>query len=178
MRRATGATHSGASRSISTPGRFSRRRARRGCAMRASPIQLGATTRMRGKRSVTFYGCALIDVLRAAVRAEHLALLGDVEEHARMARPERRSRQRAMHWQVLLRHLDQAGVVGAHRFFAATGVSQWRCFWALPLTTSKNAFWIAWVTGPALPAPMLRPSSSRIGVTSAAVPVKKHSSAM
>src|SRR2546422_4523239 len=70
MRRATAATHSGASRSISTPGSFSRRRARRGCAMRASPIQLGATTRMRGKRLVTFYGCALIDVLRPAVRAE------------------------------------------------------------------------------------------------------------
>src|SRR5437879_9372952 len=158
MRRATGATHSGASRSISTPGSFSRRRARRGCAMRASPIQLGATTRMRGKRSVTFYGCALIDVLRAAVRAEHLALLGDVEEHARMARPERRSRQRAMQGQILLRHLDQAGVVGAHRFFAATGVSQWRCFWSLPLTTSKNALWIAGGPGPALPASVLRPS--------------------
>src|SRR2546422_7347939 len=177
MRRATAATHSGASRSISTPGSFSRMRARRGCAMRASPIQLGATTRMRGKRLVTSYRCALIDVLRPAVRAEHLALLGNVEEHARMARPERRSRQRAMQWQILLRHLDQAGVVGAHRCFAATGVSQWRCFLSLPLTTSKNAFWIAWVTGPALPAPMLRPSGSRIGVASAAVPVEEHPAA-
>src|SRR5438552_14910799 len=178
MRRATAATHSGASRSISTPGSFSRMRARRGCAMRASPIQLGATTRMRGKRLVTFYACALIDVLRPAVRAEHFALLGDVEEHARMARPERSSRQRAMQWQVLLRHLDQAGVVGAHRFFAATGVSQWRCLSSLPFTTSKNAFWIAWVTGPAWPVLVVWPFSPGSGVTSAAVPVKKHSSAM
>src|SRR3989454_10326551 len=162
MRRATGATHSGAGRSISTPGSFSRRRARRGCAMRASPIQLGATTRMRGKRLVTFYGRALIDVLRPAVRAEHFALLGNVEEHARMARPERSSRQRAMQWQVLLRHLDQAGGVGAHRLFAATGVSQWRCFSSLPFTPSKNAFWIAWGTGPAWPAPIVRPWSSRV----------------
>src|SRR5467141_4831987 len=180
MRRATGATHSGASRSISTPGRFSRRRARRGCAMRASPIQLGATTRMRGKRSVTFYGCALIDVLRAAVRAEHLALLGNVEEHAGMARPERRSRQRTMQWQVLFGYFDDTRSVPVHYlpFPDAIGVNQCRCLWSFPVTTSKNAFWIAWVTGPALPAPMLRPSSSRIGVTSAAVPVKKHSSAM
>src|SRR5205823_13952482 len=108
-------------------GSFSRRRARRGCAMRASPIQLGATTRMRGKRLVTSYGCALIDVLRPAVRAEHFALPGDVEEYARMARPERRSRQRAMQWQVLLRHLDQAGVCGSLRFFSANGVMHWRC---------------------------------------------------
>ena len=47
QRRATGATHSGASMSTFNPGRFSRRRASSGCAMSASPIQLGATTRMR-----------------------------------------------------------------------------------------------------------------------------------
>jgi hypothetical protein len=32
--------------------------------------------------------------------------------------------------------------------------------------------------GPRVPLPMARPSTSRIGVTSAAVPVKKASSAM
>src|SRR5690242_10812828 len=47
MRRATGATHSGASTSISSSGSLSRRRASSGCAMSASPIQFGATTRTR-----------------------------------------------------------------------------------------------------------------------------------
>src|SRR5450759_3146039 len=61
---------------------------------------------------------------------------------------------------------------------AATGASQslWRS--SLPLTTSKNAFCRLRVVGPRRPAPILRPSTSRIGVTSAAVPVKKASSAM
>src|SRR5450759_4815033 len=61
---------------------------------------------------------------------------------------------------------------------AATGASQslWRS--SLPLTTSKNAFCSLRVIGPRRPAPILRPSTSRIGVTSAAVPVKKASSAM
>ena len=47
-----------------------------------------------------------------------------------------------------------------------------------PLTTSKNIDCSFSVIGPRLPAPMTRLSSSRIGVTSAAVPVKKASSAM
>src|SRR5450756_534007 len=60
----------------------------------------------------------------------------------------------------------------------ATGASQslWRS--SLPLTTSKNAFCSLRVIGPRRPAPILRPSTSRMGVTSAAVPVKKASSAM
>jgi hypothetical protein len=48
MRRATGATHSGASTSICAPGARPRSRASKGCAIRASPIQFGATTRIRG----------------------------------------------------------------------------------------------------------------------------------
>src|SRR5579863_2708640 len=59
-----------------------------------------------------------------------------------------------------------------------TGASQSWCFLSLPVTTSKNAFCIFIVTGPHLPEPMTRLSSSRIGVTSAAVPVKNASSAM
>jgi hypothetical protein len=43
---------------------------------------------------------------------------------------------------------------------------------------SKNADWMRSVTGPRDPAPITRRSSSRIGVTSAAVPVKKASSQM
>jgi hypothetical protein len=50
-------------------------------------------------------------------------------------------------------------------------------FGAWPLTISKKRFCSLWVTGP-LALPMMRPSTSRIGVTSAAVPVKKASSAM
>jgi len=47
-----------------------------------------------------------------------------------------------------------------------------------PFTMSKNAAWIFSVTGPRWPAPSVMRSSSRIGVTSAAVPVKNASSAM
>src|SRR4051812_869880 len=102
-----------------------------------------------------------------------------VEEYARMAGPERRAGQRAVQRQVLFGHLDELRALYGHfPPFLATAVSQCRCLRALPVTTAKNAFWIAFVTGPALPSPMVRPSSSRIGVTSAAVPVKKHSSAM
>src|SRR5688500_7655521 len=109
---------------------------------------------------------AFVAVLRPAVGTERLALLRHVEEHARVQRPERRARRRAVQRQVLLGYFD------------LTGVSHFWRFLSLPVTTSKNAFWIALVTGPALPSPMTRPSSSRIGVTSAAVPVKKASSAM
>src|SRR5690606_41923146 len=56
--------------------------------------------------------------------------------------------------------------------------SQWWYFGVLPDTASKKAFWGWVVTGPRAPAPIWRPSISRIGVTSAAVPVKKASSAM
>src|SRR5688572_12018913 len=115
-----------------------------------------------------FYWSALVDVKGPAVRAARLTLPCHVEEHARVARPERRVRHRAVQRQVLL----------GDRYFFFTGVSHLCRFLSLPVTTSKNAFWIALVTGPALPAPITRPSSSRIGVTSAAVPVKKHSSAM
>ena len=61
---------------------------------------------------------------------------------------------------------------------AATGLSQSPCFSFLPLTQSKNSFCNLAVIGPIVPLPMVRPSSSRIGVTSAAVPVKNASSAM
>src|SRR5688572_20779166 len=52
MRRATGATHSGARTSIGAAGRCSRSRASSGCAISASPIQFGATTRMRGTNAL------------------------------------------------------------------------------------------------------------------------------
>src|ERR1700694_1774201 len=131
--------------------------------------------------SVPLYRGPFIDVPGPAVGTERFVRACDVEENARVARPERRAGKRAMQRQVFFAHLDQAGFVRCRHFFIlffATGVNQCRCFLSLPVTTSKKAFWIALVTGPALPAPISRPSSSRIGVTSAAVPVKKHSSAI
>jgi len=46
-----------------------------------------------------------------------------------------------------------------------------------PLNRPKNAFCIAVVIGPRLPAPIVMPSTERMGETSAAVPVKNSSSA-
>ena len=67
---------------------------------------------------------------------------------------------------------------GRGRLRHHTAVSQWAYLGLRPLTMSKNAVWIFSVIGPRLPAPISMRSSSRIGVTSAAVPVKKASSAM
>jgi hypothetical protein len=59
-----------------------------------------------------------------------------------------------------------------------TGVSQpWRSS-AAPDTVSKKAVWSCSVIGPRRPSPMAIRSTDRIGVTSAAVPVKKSSSAV
>src|SRR5262245_710778 len=128
---------------------------------------------------MTSYWRALVDVHGPAIRTARFAFLGDVEEHPGVARPEGRAGQRAVQRQLLLRDLDLPRLLELHRRpRSPTGVSQCLRFSSLPVTTSKNAFCIALVTGPARPSPMLRPSSSRIGVTSAAVPVKKHSSAM
>ncbi len=59
-----------------------------------------------------------------------------------------------------------------------TAVNHERWFSERPLTTSKNIDCNFSVTGPRLPEPITRLSSSRIGVVSAAVPVKKASSAI
>src|SRR5207253_2719490 len=107
------------------------RRANSGCAISASPIQFGATTRIRANScpSVVLGRRALVDVHRAAVRAARMAFLRYVKEDARVPRPERRARHRAVERQVLLVYFD---------FF--TGVSHARCFLSFPVTTSKNAF--------------------------------------
>src|SRR5574343_1650659 len=59
-----------------------------------------------------------------------------------------------------------------------TSVSQCSYLGLRPLTMSKKALWIFSVIGPRLPMPICTRSISRIGVTSAPVPVKKASSAM
>ena len=66
--------------------------------------------------------------------------------------------------------------LGGHR--VQTLVSHSAYFGFRPLTMSKNALWIFSVIGPREPAPSSMRSSSRIGVTSAAVPVKNASSQM
>src|SRR5690606_7676178 len=76
--------------------------------------------------------------------------------------------------EILGQELDGSLLRHDHHTFE----SQW-AYWGLrPFTMSKNALWIFSVMGPRLPAPISMRSSSRIGVTSAAVPVKKASSAM
>jgi hypothetical protein len=71
------------------------------------------------------------------------------------------------HWRV---------VVGFPCYF--TRVSQPACLALRPYTTSKYCACSFSVNGPREPLPIMRPSNSRIGVTSAAVPVKKASSAI
>lgn len=60
---------------------------------------------------------------------------------------------------------------------AQTGVSHSLCVVSVPFTTSKKRSCSFFVMGPTTPSPMGRLSTSRTGVISAAVPVKKHSSA-
>src|SRR2546423_5825096 len=114
-----------------------------------------------------------------AVRALALARRRHVDEHARMTAPQRHLRVGAEHHartlQVLRAHLDH-GFRLLHR--AHTFVSHSAYFGLRPLTMSKNAFWIFSVTGPREPLPSSMRSISRMGVTSAAVPVKNASSAM
>ncbi len=75
-----------------------------------------------------------------------------------------------------LDHRALSRISGCHRVH--TLVSHSAYLGLRPLTMSKNALWIFSVIGPRLPLPSSTRSSSRIGVTSAAVPVKKASSQM
>lgn len=59
----------------------------------------------------------------------------------------------------------------------STGVSHPYWSSSSPSMMPKNCCWIAWVTGPRLPSPTGKRSTERIGVISAAVPVKNTSSA-
>ncbi len=63
------------------------------------------------------------------------------------------------------------------RLIYLTGFNQSKCSGTRPCTKSKYFDCNFSVIGPRTPEPIIRPSSSRIGVTSAAVPVKKASSA-
>src|SRR5882672_2885100 len=113
-------------------------------------------------------------VLGAAVGTHCFTGRGDIEENARVMVPDRHAGIGTESRQVLCGQFDQGEFGHTHHH---TFVSQCLYFAARPLTTSKNSAWIFSVTGPRAPRPIGRPSSSRIGVTSAAVPVKKASSA-
>src|SRR4029077_11898860 len=163
MRRSTGAVHGGASASMTAAGSFFRTSAKSGWGSSAAPIQFGATMRIFGTGPQWPLGLALgllalVDVARAAVRAEHLARFGDVEEHPRMQGPHRGLGRRAMQGKIRLRDLHDAArrFVGAHQAlsldtfddaFSLTGESQSLCLATLPATTSKKSFWILVVTG-------------------------------
>src|SRR3954471_5535479 len=122
---------------------------------------------------------------RAAIRALGGAAAGDVQVHARVAAPQLHvglgagAEDAAVGVEVLGGQLDDRFLLcrcAAHGI--QTLVSQCAYLGLRPLTMSKNAVWIFSVIGPRRPMPISTRSSSRMGVTSAAVPVKKHSSAM
>ena len=196
MRAYTGAHHGAASTSIDGSSNGSRSSAISGSDRIASPTHDGATIRMRSRAMTTLARAARASrvnaqatpsvaageraafepVARAAIRAHHVAGLGDVEKHARMRAPQRHRRIGTEHRQVLggftLTAVDGSGT-------SLTPSSASRCFDGLrPLTVSKNSFCSFAVIGPRVPSPIGAMSYSRIGVTSAAVPVKNASSAM
>src|SRR5215831_1086483 len=152
IRRSTGAVQPGASASMTAPGCLAFKRANSGWASRASPIQFGATMRILRTGALVALGLlAFVDVAGAAVGAEHLARLDDVEEHARVHRPHGRVRSRAVQGEVGLGDLDEAGGLLGRRhqafsletfavFLSLTGESQSLCLATRPATTSKNSF--------------------------------------
>src|SRR5450759_4811875 len=114
----------------------------------------------------------------AAVRALGLTTVGHVQIDLGVVVPDFHVGQwaRAKHLPLVIQVLGQEFDDGA--IHEVTFVNQCAYFGLRPLTMSKKALWIFSVIGPRLPQPISMRSSSRIGVTSAAVPVKKASSAI
>src|SRR4030065_2099049 len=127
-------------------------------------------------------GFAFQAIERAAIGARRIAARLDGQVDARVRIPVCVLRHRAVQGQVALGdHDDALGVVLplAHADLAyLTGVSPAVGAAARPCTQSKYIACSLAVMGPRVPSPIARLSSSRIGVTSAAVPVKNASSAM
>src|SRR5262249_33848107 len=73
-----------------------------------------------------------------------------------------------------------SGTRGGYRTAASTGIGVSHPYRssASPLLRAEDSFWRRSVTGPRRPEPTTMRSTERIGVISAAVPVKKISSAM
>src|SRR5437764_3653557 len=115
--RYTGATH-GSAATVSRSPRAARR-ASSGSLITASPIHCGATTRDRvmSMRGLDHFA-GFQPVHRAAIRALALAGARHVEEHARMAAPQRHPGVGAEDhapMQVLSGHFDRACRVVVHR---------------------------------------------------------------
>src|SRR5450432_2049953 len=182
--RNAGATQGSAATKIDSPRAASA--ASSGSAITASPIHCGAMTservmRFRSVRADRLAGLEL--VFGAAVRALARAGAHHVDEDAWMVAPERHLRIGAEdHARALqlgrgeLHHGALSRIAACHRHH--TLVSHSAYLGLRPLTMSKNALWIFSVAAARVPAPSSMRSSSRIGVTSAAVPVKKASSQM
>src|SRR5205814_512383 len=116
---------------------------------------------------------------RAAVGAAAFTGARDIDEDLRVSAPQRHLRigaeDHAVALQVLGGDFDR-GFVVAH--VNQTFVSHSAYLALRPFTMSKKALWIFSVMGPRVPLPSSMRSNSRIGVGSAAVPVKKASSQM
>src|SRR5579883_937954 len=97
-----------------------------------------------------------------------------VDEHGRRRLGRRRRDRRRRRGRAASRREGKSGRARAGRH---TRVSHSGWDESLPRTTSKKRAWIFFVTGPTVPSPIGRLSTSRTGVTSAAVPVKNTSSA-
>ena len=134
---------------------------------------------------------------RTTIRATRLPGMNDIQKNARVCAPGGHVWGRAMQRQVgssnannvllrllcerlcrLLCRLLRRLHVNLHCSRNQHKVSQSAWFVSRPCTQSKYFCCSAVVTGPRPPVPMLRLSNSRIGVTSAAVPVKNASSAL
>src|SRR5947208_14920372 len=119
MARYTGATHGSAATLSRSP--RAAKRASKGSVITASPIHCGAMTRLftalwfarDSMRANDFAGLQLVD--RAAVRALAFAGRPHIDEHARVAAPQRHLRVRAEHdagtRHVFGRHFDGRGRV-------------------------------------------------------------------
>ena len=121
-------------------------------------------------------------VHRAAVRALTMPLPGYIEVDLGVGVPGLHAGQGAgtkdpaLRVEVFGQQLDHGGWFRHTGLVLQTWASQCAYFGLRPLTISKNADWIFSVMGPREPAPSGMRSNSRMGVTSAAVPVKKASS--
>src|SRR5262249_21045423 len=143
--------------------------------MRSVIAAMPATGSCRLARRLHGAGRADEPVARPAIRAHRLAARLDVQEDARMARPERHRGVGAVQRQILRRHLDRRvpgaprGSRFAHLQWAATraalrgvspaavpptGLSQALYLALRPPTTSKNIDCSFCVIGPRRPEPM------------------------
>jgi hypothetical protein len=192
MRAYTGAHHGGATTSIGRLTPWRRTAATRGSERIASPTHDGATTSTRSHAVWISSSCE-----RAAPGDTSLSVRpllrrpGDIACRSTGTLPRQRPRHRGIPADAssttACRDSDRTPAGRSHgprrragrrrSSHAFTYVSHSARAALRPLTVSKNIVCSLVVIGPRTPSPMGRWSNSRIGVISAAVPVKKASSA-